>query len=98
MGPSLGRVPGTLRGPPWPGSEKGQRWGYGGWCEDIKVVFGYNSKFFVGYMPKKAPKLPDIVLNPPSYRVNNSERINQTHTGMSLVNPFAIIYPMGGRI
>ena len=54
------RVPGSLRVASWPDSWKGQGWGYGGWSDDIKVVFGYNSKVFVGYIPKKSPKRPDL--------------------------------------
>ena len=58
---SLERIQGTPRGPSWPGSGKGQGWGYGGWCEDIKVVFGYNSKVFVVYMSIKLRYVPDLV-------------------------------------
>ena len=68
MGPSLGRVPRIPEAPPWPGSGKGQGWEYGGWCEDIKVAFGYNSNIFVGYMPKTAPKQLDIDQNLPPTR------------------------------
>jgi hypothetical protein len=47
-----------------PASGKGQGWGYGGWYEVIKVVFGYNSMVFVGYMPKTQQKMSILSQNP----------------------------------